>query len=92
MPLLDELEFAVTRFGSGIVIRPHERAALDDLGGSPDTDDVTVFNRLTEELWRRLAAFRDAIATERPSLLVLTRVAVTYDLMPVHAILPDNCG
>jgi L-seryl-tRNA(Ser) seleniumtransferase len=33
-----------------------------------------------------LAAFRDAIATERPSLVVLTRLAVTYDLMPVDAI------
>src|SRR5437764_3117923 len=32
-----------------------------------------------------LAAFRDAIATERPSLVVLTRLAVTYDLMPVDA-------
>ena len=33
-----------------------------------------------------LAAFRDAIATERPSLVVLTRLAVTYDLMPLDAI------
>ena len=33
-----------------------------------------------------LAAFRDAIAGERPSLVVLTRLAVTYDLMPVEAI------
>jgi L-seryl-tRNA(Ser) seleniumtransferase len=33
-----------------------------------------------------LAAFRDAIARERPSLVVLTRLAVTYDLMPVDAI------
>jgi len=33
-----------------------------------------------------LAAFRDAIATERPSLVVLTRLAVTYDLMPIDAI------
>ena len=30
-----------------------------------------------------LAAFRDAIASERPALVVLTRLAVTYDLMPV---------
>jgi L-seryl-tRNA(Ser) seleniumtransferase len=33
-----------------------------------------------------LAAFRDAIATEKPALVVLTRLAVTYDLMPVEAI------
>jgi len=33
-----------------------------------------------------LAAFRDAIATERPTLVVLTRLAVTYDLLPVDAI------
>src|ERR1051325_1831165 len=33
-----------------------------------------------------LAAFRDAIASERPALVVLTRLAVTYDLMPVEAI------
>lgn len=33
-----------------------------------------------------LAAFRDAIAGERPSLVVLTRLAVTYDLMPIDAI------
>jgi L-seryl-tRNA(Ser) seleniumtransferase len=33
-----------------------------------------------------LAAFRDAIALERPSLVVLTRLAVTYDLMPLDTI------
>jgi L-seryl-tRNA(Ser) seleniumtransferase len=33
-----------------------------------------------------LAAFRDAITQERPVLVVLTRLAVTYDLMPVDAI------
>jgi L-seryl-tRNA(Ser) seleniumtransferase len=33
-----------------------------------------------------LAAFRDAITGERPALVVLTRLAVTYDLMPVDAI------
>jgi L-seryl-tRNA(Ser) seleniumtransferase len=33
-----------------------------------------------------LAAFRDAIATEKPALVVLTRLAVTYDLMPLDAI------
>jgi len=33
-----------------------------------------------------LAAFRDAIALEKPTLVVLTRLAVTYDLMPLDAI------
>jgi L-seryl-tRNA(Ser) seleniumtransferase len=33
-----------------------------------------------------LAAFRDAIASERPTLVVLTRLAVTYDLLPVEVI------
>jgi L-seryl-tRNA(Ser) seleniumtransferase len=33
-----------------------------------------------------LAAFRDAITIEQPSLVVLTRLAVTYDLMPLDAI------
>jgi L-seryl-tRNA(Ser) seleniumtransferase len=33
-----------------------------------------------------LAACRDAITSERPSLVVLTRLAVTYDLMPLDAI------
>jgi L-seryl-tRNA(Ser) seleniumtransferase len=33
-----------------------------------------------------LAAFRDAITRERPVLVVLTRLAVTYDLMPLDAI------
>jgi L-seryl-tRNA(Ser) seleniumtransferase len=33
-----------------------------------------------------LAAFRDVITQEQPTLVVLTRLAVTYDLMPVEAI------
>jgi seryl-tRNA(Sec) selenium transferase len=33
-----------------------------------------------------LSAFRDAIATKRPALVVLARLAVTYDLMPADAI------
>jgi L-seryl-tRNA(Ser) seleniumtransferase len=33
-----------------------------------------------------LAAFRDSITTEKPALVVLTRLAVTYDLMPLDAI------
>jgi len=33
-----------------------------------------------------LAAFCDAITQERPALVVLTRLAVTYDLMPLDAI------
>jgi L-seryl-tRNA(Ser) seleniumtransferase len=99
--------------------------ALEHLGGSPERDDVAVFNRLTGATMAThltlvkpgdtvigvseshshpsvvraaaqagarfidtagLAAFRDAIATERPALVVLTRLAVTYDLMPLDAI------
>jgi L-seryl-tRNA(Ser) seleniumtransferase len=33
-----------------------------------------------------LAAFRDAITGQQPTLVVLTRLAVTYDLMPLEAI------
>jgi len=100
--------------------------ALEHLGGSPETDDVAVFNRLTGatiathltlvkpgdvvigvsashshpsvvraagHVGARFidtsgaAAFRDAIAVERSvSLVVLTRLAVTYDLLPLDAI------
>ncbi len=99
---------------------------LEHLGGSPDRDDVAVFNRLTGATMAThltlvkpgevvigvseshshpsvvraaaqaqtrfidtagLAAFRDAIASERKvALVVLTRLAVTYDLMPFEAI------
>src|SRR5215831_9530154 len=100
--------------------------ALEHLGGSPETDDVAVFNRLTgatiathltlvkpgdvvigvsashshpsvvraaEHVGAQfidtagLATFRDAIATQRSvALVVLTRLAVTYDLLPIEAI------
>ena len=100
--------------------------ALEHLGGSPETDDLAVFNRLTgatiathltlvkpgdvvigvsasrshpsvvraaEHVGARfidasgVSAFRDAIATERSvALVVLTRLAVTYDLLPLDAI------
>jgi seryl-tRNA(Sec) selenium transferase len=100
--------------------------ALDHLGGSPETDDVAVFNRLTGATMAThltlvkpgdvvigvsathshpsvvraaghvgarfidtagLGAFREAIATEHSvALVVLTRLAVTYDLLPLEAI------
>jgi len=100
--------------------------ALDHLGGSPETDDVAVFNRLTGATMAThltlvkpgdvvigvsathshpsvvraaghagarfidtagLGVFRDTIATERSvALVVLTRLAVTYDLLPLEAI------
>jgi len=103
-----------------------KKLALDHLGGSPETDDVAVFNRLTGATIAAhltlvkpgevvigvsashshpsvvraaghvgarfidtsgVAAFRDAIATERSvALIVLTRLAVTYDLLPLEAI------
>ena len=126
MPLAaEELEFADDEIGPALSFDRLKALALDHLGGSPETDDVAVFNRLTgATLATRLtlvkpgdvvirvsethshpsvvraanhagsrfidtaglAAFRDAIATEKPSLVVLTRLAVTYDLMSVDAI------
>lgn len=126
MPLAaDELEFADDEIGPALSFDRLKALALDHFGGSPDRDDVAVFNRLTgatmathltlvkpgdvvigvseshshpsvvraaDHVGARfvdtagLAAFRDAIATERPTLVVLTRLAVTYDLMPLDAI------
>ena len=126
MPLeADELEFADDEIGPALSFPRLKALALDHLGGSPDRDDVAVFNRLTGATMAThltlvkpgdvvigvseshshpsvvraanhagarfidttgLAAYRDAVATERPSLVVLTRLAVTYDLMPVEAI------
>lgn len=126
MPLAaDELEFADDEIGPALSFERLKALALDHLGGSPSSDDVAVFNRLTGATMAThltlvkpgdvvigvseshshpsvvraanhagarfidtagLAAFRDAIATERPSLVVLTRLAVTYDLMPLDAI------
>jgi L-seryl-tRNA(Ser) seleniumtransferase len=126
MPLAPEdLEFADDEIGPARSFERLKALALDHLGGSAETDDVAVFNRLTgatmathlvlvkpgdvvigvseshshpsvvraaDQAGARfidtagVAAFRDAITTERPSLVVLTRLAVTYDLMPVEAI------
>jgi L-seryl-tRNA(Ser) seleniumtransferase len=126
MPLAaDDLEFADDEIGPALSYDRLKALTLDHLGGSADTDDVAVFNRLTGATMAThltlvkpgdvvigvseshshpsvvraaahtgarfidtagLAEFRDAIATERPSLVVLTRLAVTYDLMPLDAI------
>jgi L-seryl-tRNA(Ser) seleniumtransferase len=126
MPLAaDDLEFADDEIGPALSFDRLKALSLDHLGGSPERDDVAVFNRLTGATMAThltlvkpgdvvigvseshshpsvvraadhagarfidtagLAAFRDAIATERPTLVVLTRLAVTYDLMPLDAI------
>jgi L-seryl-tRNA(Ser) seleniumtransferase len=122
----DELEIADDEIAPALCFERLRALALDHLGGSPETDDIALFNRLTgatiathlalikpgdvvigasachshPSLLRAaahvgarfidtagLAAFRDAIATERSVVLVvLTRLAVTYDLLPLDAI------
>ena len=127
LPLaIDELPFADDELAPALCFERLKKLALEHLGGSPETDDVAVFNRLTgatiathltlvrpgevvigvsashshpsvvraaEHLGAQfidtagLAAFRDAIATQRSvALVVLTRLAVTYDLLPIEAI------
>lgn len=126
MPLsAADLELADDEIGPALSFPRLRTLALEHLGGSPERDEVAVFNRLTGAtmathlaLVKRgevvigvseshshpsvlraaaqagarfidtagLAAFRDAIAGERPALVVLTRLAVTYDLMPLDAI------
>jgi L-seryl-tRNA(Ser) seleniumtransferase len=127
LPLVaDELEFADDEIAPALSFERLKELALDHLGGSPETDDVAVFNRLTGATMAThltlvkpgdvvigvsathshpsvvraaghvgarfidiagLGAFRDAIATERSvALVVLTRLAVTYDLLPLEAI------
>jgi L-seryl-tRNA(Ser) seleniumtransferase len=122
----EELAFADDEITPALSFERLKELALDHLGGSPETDDVAVFNRLTgatmathltlvkpgdvvigvsathshpsvvraaEHVGARfidtagLGAFRDTIATERSvALVVLTRLAVTYDLLPLEAI------
>jgi L-seryl-tRNA(Ser) seleniumtransferase len=122
----DELSFADDEIAPALCFERLRTLALDHLGGSPQTDDVAVFNRLTGATMAThltlvrpgdvvigvsashshpsvvraaahvgarfidtagLAAFRDAITAERSvALVVLTRLAVTYDLLPVEAI------
>jgi L-seryl-tRNA(Ser) seleniumtransferase len=122
----EELEFADDEIAPALSFERLKELALDHLGGSPETDDVAVFNRLTGATMAThltlvkpgdvvigvsathshpsvvraaghvgarfidtagLGAFREAIATERSiALVVLTRLAVTYDLMPLEAI------
>jgi len=122
----EELAFADDEIAPALSFGRLKALALEHLGGSPDTDDVAVFNRLTAATMAThltlvkpgdvvigvsashshpsvvraaghvggqfidtagLGAFRDAIATQRSvALVVLTRLAVTYDLLPLEAI------
>ena len=122
----EELQFADDELASALSFERLRELALDHLGGSRETDDVAVFNRLTGATMAThltlvkpgdvvfgvsashshpsvvraaghvgarfidsggLGAFRDAIATERTvALVVLTRLAVTYDLLPLDVI------
>ena len=122
----EELQFADDEIAPALSFERLKELALDHLGGSPETDDVAVFNRLTgatmathltlvqpgdvvigvsathshpsvvraaEHVGAQfldtagLGAFRDAIGTDRSvALVVLTRLAVTYDLLPLEAI------
>jgi L-seryl-tRNA(Ser) seleniumtransferase len=122
----EELEFADDEIAPALSFERLKELALDHLGGSPETDDVAIFNRLTGATIAThltlvkpgdvvigvsathshpsvvraaghvgarfidtagLGAFREAIATERSvALVVLTRLAVTYDLLPFEAI------
>jgi L-seryl-tRNA(Ser) seleniumtransferase len=127
LPLATEdLEFADDEIAPTLSFERLKKLALDHLGGSPETDDVAVFNRLTGATMAThltlvkpgdvvigvsathshpsvvraaghvgarfidtagLGAFREAIATEQSvALVVLTRLAVTYDLLPLEAI------
>ena len=122
----EELAFADDEIAPALCFERLKTLALDHLGGSPETDDVAVFNRLTGATMAThltlvspgdvvigvsasyshpsvvraaqhvgaqfidvagLGAFRDAIATQRSvALVVLTRLAVTYDILPLEAI------
>src|SRR5271165_3311268 len=122
----EELEFADDEIAPALSFERLKELALDHLGGSPESDDVAVFNRLTGATMAThltlvkpgdvvigvsathshpaipraaghvgarfidtagLGAFREAIATEHSvALVVLTRLAVTYDLLPLEAI------
>jgi L-seryl-tRNA(Ser) seleniumtransferase len=122
----EELEFADDEIAPALSFERLKELALAHLGGSPETDDIAVFNRLTGATMAThltlvkpgdvvigvsathshpsvvraaghvgarfidtagLGAFRDTIATERSvALVVLTRLAVTYDLLPLEAI------
>jgi L-seryl-tRNA(Ser) seleniumtransferase len=122
----EELAFADDEIAPALCFERLRTLALEHLGGSPETDDVAVFNRLTGATMAThltlvraddvvigvsasrshpsvvraaghvgarfidtagLAAFRDAVAAERSvALVALTRLAVTYDLLPLEAI------
>ena len=123
----EELRFADDELAPALYFEQLRSLALAHLGGSPDRDDVAVFNRMTgatlathltlvspgdvvvgasasyshpsvvraaNHVGARfidtagLAMFKEAIGNEaRVALVDLTRLAVTYDLMPVEEIL-----
>src|ERR1700731_2986228 len=122
----EELELADDEIAPALSFAQLKELALDHLGGSSETDDVAVFNRLTGATMAThltlvrpgdvvigvsathshpsvvraaghvgarfidtagLGAFREALVAERSvALVVLTRLAVTYDLLPLEAI------
>src|SRR5215472_8318369 len=122
----EELAFADDEIAPALCFERLKALALDHLGGTPETDDVAVFNRLTGATMAThltlvnpgdvvigvsashshpsvvraaqhvgaqfidtagLGAFRDTITTQRSvALVVLTRLAVTYDILPLEAI------
>jgi len=122
----EELQFADDELAPALSFDRLRELALEHLGGSRETDDVAVFNRMTGATMAThltlvkpgdvvigvsashshpsvvraaghvgarfidtagLGAFRDAIATEpAAALVVLTRLAVTYDLLPLDVI------
>ncbi|MGE0004420.1 MAG: hypothetical protein AB7S92_02405 [Parvibaculaceae bacterium] len=122
----DELKFADDEIAPALYFDQLKNAALEQLGGVADRDDVAVFNRLTGATLATCltlvkagdtvigasathshpsviraarqagakfvdtagaAEFLKALAAEpRTSLVVLTRLATTYDLMPVAEI------
>jgi L-seryl-tRNA(Ser) seleniumtransferase len=121
-----ELAFADDEIAPALCFERLKALALDHLGGTPERDDVALFNRLTGATMAThltlvrpgevvigvsashshpsvlraaahagarfvdvagVAAFRAALAAaESVRLVVLTRLAVTYDLMPVEDI------
>ena len=121
----EELQFADDELAPAVSFERLKELALDHLGGSRETDDVAVFNRMTgatmathltlvkpgdvvigvsashshpsvaraaEHVGARfidtagLGAFRDAIQKPTVALVVLPRLAVTYDLLPLDVI------
>ena len=55
LPITDEeLPFADDEIAPALYFEPLRSLALAHLGGSPDRDDVAVFDRMTVPPWRRI--------------------------------------